>query len=55
LRAANVPVIEVAPLIAGRDPRLFYVNRNDAHPNARMNALLTDPVIRVLSQRKETR
>jgi hypothetical protein len=55
LRAANVPVIEVAPLIAGRDPRLFYNNRNDAHPNARMNALLTDAVMRVLSQRKETR
>jgi predicted nuclease with RNAse H fold len=55
LRAANVPVIEVAPLIAGRDPRLFYNNRNDTHPNVRMNALLTDAVMRVLSKRKETR
>jgi hypothetical protein len=51
LRATQVPVIEVAPLIAGRDPRLFYINRNDAHPNERMNALLTDAVVSVLSQR----
>lgn len=51
LQAAQVPVIEVASLIAGRDPRLFYINRNDAHPNERMNALLTDAVADVLSQR----
>ena len=51
LRAVQVPVIEVAPLIAGRDPRLFYNNRNDAHPNVRMNALLTDAVAKVVSQR----
>jgi hypothetical protein len=44
-------VVGVAPLIAGRDPRLFYVNRNDAHPNARMNALLTEAVAKVLTQR----
>lgn len=51
LRASQVPVIEVAPLIAGRDPSLFYVNRNDAHPNERMNALLTDAVADMLSRR----
>ncbi len=50
-REKQVPVIEVAPLIAGRNPRLFYNNRNDAHPNARMNALLTDAVVSVLSQK----
>ena len=51
LRASHVPVIEVAPLIAGRDPSLFYVNRNDAHPNERMNGLLADAVADVLSKR----
>ena len=51
LRAAQVPVIEVAPLIAGRDPRLFYINRNDAHPNEHMNELLTNAVADVLLQR----
>ena len=51
LQASQVPVIEVTPLIAGHDPRLFYVNRNDAHPNERMNALLTDAVASVLSKR----
>jgi hypothetical protein len=51
LQAAQVPVIEVAPLIAGRDPRLFYVNSNDAHPNEHMNAVLTDAVANVLAQR----
>ena len=52
LRAAHVPVIEIAPLIVGRDPRLFYINRNDAHPNERMNELLTAAVADVVFQRR---
>ena len=52
LRAAHVPVIEIAPLIVDRDPRLFYINRNDAHPNERMNELLTAAVADVVFQRR---
>ena len=55
LRDADVPVIEVAPLIAGQDPRLFYVNRNDAHPNERLNALLSDVVAELVEPRLTAR
>lgn len=55
LRDAEIPVIEVAPLLAGRDPRLFYVNRNDAHPNERLSALLTDAVADVVEPRLAAR
>lgn len=55
LRAADVPVIEVAPLVAGQDPRRFYVNRNDAHPNERLNALLTDAVAGLVEPRLAAR
>jgi lysophospholipase L1-like esterase len=55
LRDADVPVIEVAPLVAGQEPRRFYVNRNDAHPNERLNALLTDAVAALVEPRLAAR